>query len=125
MDLPWDRTSEMVAFKRSLISYDNAIDDLRDKEDDIKLEIREDIRNIIEQDKTLILQKEAVRIASNRVESTELFLQAGRVEVRDLLNAQNALFAAHDSLTSAIVNLYVSGMRLELDVGTLEVPENL
>ena len=125
MDLPWDRTSEMVSFKKSLISYDNAIYDLRNKEDDIKLEIRQDIRNIIEQDKTLTLQREAVRIASNRVESTELFLQAGRVEVRDLLNAQNALFAAHDRLTSAIVNLYVSGMRLELDVGTLEVPENL
>jgi outer membrane protein TolC len=125
MDLPWDRTSEMVTFKKSLINYDNALYNLRDKEDDIKLEIRQDIRNIIEHDKTLILQKEAVRIASNRVESTELFLQAGRVEVRDLLNAQNALFIAHDSLTSAIVNLYVSGMRLELDVGTLEVPENL
>ncbi len=125
MNLPWDRTSEMVSFKKSLINYDNAIYDLRNKEDDIKLQIRQDIRNIIEQDKTLILQKEAVRIASNRVESTELFLQAGRVEVRDFLNAQNALFSAHDRLTSAIVSLYISGMRLELDVGVLDVPENL
>ncbi|MDA3800538.1 MAG: TolC family protein [Kiritimatiellae bacterium] len=125
MDLPWDRTSEMVAFRKSLINYDNSLYNLRDKEDNIKFEIRQDVRNIVELDKTLILQKEAVRIASNRVESTELFMQAGRVEVRDLLNAQNALFRAQDSLTSAVVSLYLSGMQLELDTGKLEVPENL
>ena len=53
--------------------------------------------------------------------STNLFLQAGRAAIRDLLEAQEALVSAQNALTSAIVNYRIAELNLQRDLGTLEV----
>ena len=57
------------------------------------------------------------------MESTELFLKAGRAAIRDVLEAQEALVSAQDALTSALVNYRVAELELQRDMGVLVVNE--
>jgi outer membrane protein TolC len=55
------------------------------------------------------------------VASTELFLQAGRTEIRDLLEAQEALISAQNSLSGALVGYRVTELQLQRDMGVLAI----
>ena len=68
-------------------------------------------------------QARAVTIAERRVRSTDLLLQAGRAEIRDLLESQEALLNAQNALASALVGYRVAELELQRDLGVLEVDE--
>jgi outer membrane protein TolC len=57
------------------------------------------------------------------VNSVELFLQAGRAEIRDLLDAQEALVSAQNALTAGLVDYRVAALALQRDMGLLETDE--
>ncbi|MBO6513524.1 MAG: TolC family protein [Phycisphaerales bacterium] len=121
IDLPFERTSERNQYRNSLISYEQMIRRFQDIEDGVKLDVRDVLRNLLEAREAIKIQAEAVRVAQRRVDSTNLFLQAGRAEIRDLLEAQNSLNSAQDALTSAVVNYRIGELRLQRDLGVLEV----
>ena len=73
--------------------------------------------------KTYLIQQEAVKLAERRVESTDLFLQAGKVPIRDLLEAQEDLVQAQDSLVSAVVDYHLATLELQKALERLEVDE--
>jgi len=54
------------------------------------------------------------------VESSELSLQAGRVQVRDVVDAQTARVQAYNAATAALVEYHLTRMRLLLDLGILK-----
>jgi outer membrane protein TolC len=64
-----------------------------------------------------------VRLAESRVESTNLFLELGRAETRDLLEAQDDLVSAQNALTGALVDYRVAELELQRDMGVLQVNE--
>jgi outer membrane protein TolC len=67
-----------------------------------------------------------VELARRRVRSTNLYLQAGRVEIRDALEAQEALLSAQNALTTALVNYRVAELELQRDLDLLQItPEGL
>ncbi|GJM19475.1 MAG: hypothetical protein DHS20C14_16880 [Phycisphaeraceae bacterium] len=121
IDLPFERTSERNSYRGSLIGFESAVRDLQQLEDDVKFQIRTALRNLLEARETLKIQAEAVEVARRRVESTDLFLQAGRAEIRDVLDAQDSLLSAQNALTAALVNYRVSELELQRDLGVLEV----
>ena len=121
IDLPFERTSERNSYRNALIGYEQTIRSLQEAEDNVKFDVRNVLRSLLEARETIQIQAEAVRVAQRRVDSTDLFLQAGRAEIRDLLEAQNALNSAQDSLTNAVVNYRIGELRLQRDLGVLEV----
>jgi len=123
LDLPWDMTDERVAFRNSLIALRSAERSVEEKEDSVKQELRNAARNIHKLRKTCLIQQEAVKLAEKRVESTDLFLQAGKVPIRDLLEAQEDLVEAQDSLVSAIVDYHLATLELQKALERLEVDE--
>lgn len=123
LDLPWDKTRERAAFRKSLISLRNAERSIEEKEDKVKQELRSAARKILELKETYLIQQESVKLAERRVESTELFMQAGKVQIRDLLEAQEALVGARDSLVSAVVSYHIAKLELQKDLELLEVDE--
>ncbi len=123
LDLPWDKTAERAAFRKGLISLRSAERALEEKEDAVKQELRSAARRIIELKKTYLIQRESVALAERRVESTDLFLQAGEAQIRDLLEAQEDLVEARDGLVSAVVNYHVATLNLKRDLELLEVNE--
>lgn len=121
IDLPLERTSERNSYRNALIGYEQTIRALQDAEDSVKFDVRSVLSDLLEARESIKIQAEAVRVAQRRVDSTNLFLQAGRAEIRDLLEAQNALNSAQDALTSAVVNYRIGELELQRDLGVLTV----
>ena len=92
-------------------------------EDRIKIEVRDALRSMLSARESVRIQVEAVQLARDRVQSTNLFLEAGRAQVRDVLEAQEALLGAQNSLTGAQVGYRVATLEMQRDLGVLEVDE--
>lgn len=123
MDLALERTAERNAYRSSLIRFEQAVRNVQQLEDQVKLEVRNGLSRLLEAREGIRIQAEAVRVAERRVASTNLFLEAGRAEIRDLLKAQDALVNAQNALTASLVNYRVNELSLQRDLGRLEVNE--
>lgn len=123
MDLPLERTAERNAYRNSLIALEQAVRDAQGLEDQVKLAVRDSLRDLLQARESHQIQAQAVTVAERRVESTELFLQAGRAEIRDVLEAQEALISAQNALTAALVSYRVAELELQSDMGVLQVDE--
>lgn len=124
LDLPFDRSAEAIAYRDSYISLEQAVRAVQELEDQIKLEIRENLRQLQQTRSSLRIQDQAVKLAERRVRGAELQLQAGRAEMRDLLDAQEALLSARNALTSALVDYRLAELALQRDLGVLNVDSN-
>ncbi len=123
LDLPFDRTSERNAYRKGLIDLERAIRDAQRLEDQIKLNIRNRLRDLLQSREGLGIQTKAVQLAQKRVRNTKLLLEAGRAQIRDLLEAQTALLFTQNSLTAAVVDYRVAELNLQSDMGVLMVNE--
>ena len=70
---------------------------------------------------SIVIQTRAVQLAQKRVNMTKLFLEAGRAQIRDLLEAESSLLSAQNSLTSAVANYRIAELELQRDMGVLKV----
>lgn len=122
-DLPWERTAARNTYRKSFINFERAARDLQESEDRVKLEIRDDLRNLLRARESIKIQLAAVTVANRRVDSVALFLDAGRAEIRDLLEAQEDLVSAQNALTANLVDYRVAALALQRDMGVLEVDE--
>jgi outer membrane protein TolC len=123
IDLPLERTAEAHSYRTSLISLEDAVRDAQSLEDQIKIDVRSGLRNLAEARESILIQAQAVALARRREKSTNLFLQAGRAEIRDLLEAQESLISAEDTLTSVTINYRLAELELQKDLGLLQVNE--
>lgn len=123
LDLPWERTAERNAYRLAYIDLESAIRQLQELEDTIKQQIRNGLRNLERTRESFRIQYQAVQLAERRVRSTNIFLRAGRAEIRDLLEAQEDLLNAQDALTEALVEYRISELELQRDMGVLDVDE--
>jgi outer membrane protein TolC len=123
LDLPFERTAEAVTYRNSFILLEQAVRDVQDLEDSVKLAVRSRLSELIEARETLYIQAKAVALATKRVKSITLFMDAGRAETRDLLEAQDALLAARMGLTTARVNYRIAELEIQRDMGVLAVTD--
>ena len=123
VDLPLERTAERNAYRLSLVALEQATRDVQELEDQIKLQIRSSLRTLLEARESYAIQVLAAQVAQRRVASTELFLQAGRAEIRDVLEAQEALISARNAVTAALVAYRVAALEIQRDMDVLEIDE--
>ncbi len=123
LDLPIERTRERNEYRNSLIDLERATRTVQTLEDQIKLSIRSELRTLLESRESLKIQAQSVVVAEKRVRSTTLFLEAGRIQIRDLLEAQDALLSAQNSLTRAVVDYRIGELELQRDLDVLKVNE--
>jgi len=123
LDLPIERTSERNSYRNSLIELERTVRNVQTLEEQIKLSIRSQLRTLLESREALKIQAQSVAVAEKRVRSSTVFLEAGRIEIRDLLDAQDALLQAQNSLTAAIINYRIAELEIQRDMGLLEVDE--
>jgi outer membrane protein TolC len=123
LDLPLHRVGERNAFRNSYIDLQQSVRDLQLLEDQVKFDIRNRLRDLVVFREGVNIQAQSVQVAQRRVASTNLFLQAGRTQIRDLLEAQEALVTAQNGLSSAVVSYRISELELQRDMGLLQVNE--
>jgi outer membrane protein TolC len=123
LDLPLERTRERNEYRNSLLSLEQATRSVQSLEDQIKLSIRRELRTLLESRESLKIQAQSVVVAEKRVRSNTIFLEAGRTEIRYLLESQDSLLAAQNSLTRAVVDYRITELELQRDLGLLKVNE--
>ncbi|MBN1126265.1 MAG: TolC family protein [Sedimentisphaerales bacterium] len=123
LNLPVERTAERNAYRNSLISLEQTIRTVQTLEDRIKLDVRNRLRNLLSLRESLQINALAVQVAEKRVRSVGMFFLAGDAQTRDLLEAQDALLRAQNSLTAAVVSYRVAELELQRDIGLLQVNE--
>ena len=123
IDLAFERTAERNVYRTSLVRLEQAVRDVQALEDQIKLDIRNGLSRLLEARESILIQAEAVKVAERRVAMTNLLLEAGQTEMRDALEAQDALVNAQNALTAALVSYRVSELALQRDLGLLDVDE--
>jgi outer membrane protein TolC len=121
LDLPIERTAERDAYRNSLISLERATRSVQRLEDQIKVAIRDELRTLLESRESLKIQAQSVVVAEKRVDSAQLFLEAGRAQIRDLLEAQDALLSARNDLTSAVVSYRTAELQFQRDLELLKI----
>jgi len=123
-ELPTGKISDRNRYKQALINFDRKKRDFTLKRENIKLEILNSIRDLEEAYQSYIVQKNSLQLATRRVESTDLMLQAGRATTRDLLEAQESFLSAKNSLSSAIVNYLLSYLEFLKNTEQLQLDNN-
>ncbi len=122
-DAPWDKEPERNAYRNALIDLERSVRTLQGSEDQIKLDIRNALRTLRQARESYKIQTQSVRVAERRVESAKLFLDLGRAEITDLLDAEEDLINAQNDLTTALVDYRIAELELQRDAGVLIVNE--
>ncbi|HPF14103.1 MAG TPA: TolC family protein, partial [Planctomycetota bacterium] len=123
LDPAWDNLPERNAFRRAEIAYGAALRDHERFVDQVQLEVREALRRAINAKERYRIQKGALELANRRVRSADLSLQAGRSSTRDLLEARDSLLAANNATTSALIELTLAQLDLQLTLEVLRIDE--
>jgi outer membrane protein TolC len=124
LNLPLDRVSERNDYRRSYIALEQAVRAYQGLEDNIKLAVRQDLRNMAQAREELKIQTKAVSVAEIGYKSASMFFEAGRSELRDLLDAQSSLLSARNALTSAVINYRLAELQFQRDAGILKIDNN-
>ncbi|MCA9424314.1 MAG: TolC family protein [Candidatus Omnitrophica bacterium] len=124
VDLPFERTAERNNYRISWINLERATRDVQESEDRVKQDIRDGLRDLLETRENLLIQSDAVRVAESRVAGTELQLEAGQVEIRDVIEAREDLLSAQNQFTSAVVTYRIGELGIQRDMGLLLIDEN-
>ncbi|NLH16958.1 MAG: TolC family protein [Phycisphaerae bacterium] len=123
LDLPIERTAERNDYRNALIELESATRAVAIREDEIKVAVRGRLRTLLSSRESLQIQAKALEVAQNRVESANISLEAGRAQIRDILEAQDALVSAQNSLTTAVISYRINELRLQQDMDLLLVNE--
>jgi len=120
-DLPLDRKAERNAYREALITLEQRQRQYENDLDEVELDVRQAYRQLKEYAERYGTQKNSLELSETRVESTNFLLQAGRVTTRDLLDSQDALLGAQNSVTAALVDHAIAKLSFFRDVGVLQI----
>ncbi len=120
LDLPLDRRPRANAYRAALVSFEAQLRTFTRRLDDLKNNIEAGLRTLEQRRQNYEIQKNALILSNRRVASTTLLLEAGRAEVRDLVDAQDAQIASQNSVTAALVDYQQTRLQLVLDIGALD-----
>jgi len=120
-DLPLDRKLQRNNYRRSLIALEQQKRQYENDEDEIKLQVRQAYRQLLEKAQQYYIRKNSLALAQKRVDSVNLLLEAGRAKTRDLLEAQDDLIVAQNALTGALVDHSIAKLNFFKDIGILQV----
>lgn len=125
LDLPLERTAESLDYRDSYINLAQQVRDVQSLEDQIKFNLRDQLRILQQQRQSYQIQAMALQVARRQAEQTSLFLEEGRagVEIRDVLEAQAELLSAKNAVTAALVKYRIAELELQRDMGVLQVTQ--
>jgi outer membrane protein TolC len=120
-DLPLDRKAERNAYREALIALEQRRREYQEDIDLVELDVRQAYRELREAAERYETKRNSLELSETRVESTTFLLQAGRVTTRDLLESQDALLGAQNSVTAVLVDYAIAKLSFFRDIGLLQV----
>ncbi len=123
LDLPLDRIPRGNTYRATLITFESDLRTFTRRLDDLKNSIENGLRTLEQRRQNYQIQTNALALADRRVVSTVMQLEAGRAEVRDLVDAQNSQIDAQNAVTSALVDYQQSRLDLMFAIGALDAEQ--
>lgn len=121
IDLPFDRTDELIALRRAQIAAQRQKRELDAAHDEIVRSLRSTWVNLEAYARRVEIQKLSVSLAEQRVENSRMLFEDGRIAIRDYLDAQDDLSTARNSLTQQLVAHRMSWLQLLYQLDELKV----
>ena len=120
-DLPLDRKAERNAYREALITMEQRRRSYDEEAENVKLDVRQAYRDLAETAESYRIQKVGLELARRRVEEQKLRLEYGQGTIRLLLETEDDLVSAQNSVIGALVNHTVAKMSFFRDIGILQV----
>lgn len=124
LDVPVDRIPQRNAYRRSLIQLEADRRAAQASADRVTSDLRDALRRLDAARASYRIQSRSVVLAQRRVESAALNLDAGRASTRDVLEAQESLLSAQNTLAGALTDTVLAGLFLYRDMELLEVTDS-
>ncbi|MEM8873485.1 MAG: TolC family protein, partial [Planctomycetota bacterium] len=123
LDLPVDQLPERNVYRASLIRLERAKRAVEELTDVVVADVRSSLRNLKNARLTVRIQQQSLEVARQRLEFANESLRLGvaSVDTEDIVDAQDALLSAQESLDSANASLRIQLLQLLRDTGTLRV----
>jgi outer membrane protein TolC len=121
LDLPLDRLAERNNYRAALINVELQKRVASLSEDQVRQDVRVDVRKLAQVMETVRLQRLGVDVAERREASTALQLSMGRAQIRDYTDAVNSLNDAQNALTRALIDHHIGELELSRDIGLIEL----
>jgi len=125
LELPLDRKGERNHYRRSQIRLERRKRDVEALRNEILAGVRRTYREVSESRESYEIQLKSRELADDRVNSVNMLLQAGRegVNIRDRLEAEDALLEAENNVTRELVNYTIARLEFYHAIEQLEVDE--
>jgi|GEM_PF-376666 len=123
LEAPLDRKAERNAYRSSLIGLQQARRDVERNTDEIERDILDQLRQLRQVEKRIILQRDQIVQEQKAVEVMNIRRESGDVNTRDLLDARRGLTNAQNALINLKVQHYVARLRLQRNLGILFIDE--
>ena len=121
LDTPLNRRSERNVFRNSLINYQATLRGTMALEDDIKLDVRNSLRDLELDNQQYGIAVASAALAFERVVSVELdLLRFGEASVRDYLEAQEAFVNSLRAVAALRVAYILDRISLFIDLELLQ-----
>lgn len=121
LDLPIDRVAERNQFRRSLIGWEAAQRRYAELRDAIANDVRAALRAIHTAELSVEIQRQSIELAEKRIELASELLKQGKVDTREVVDAQTALLDAQDGYERARSQLRKRILEYMRETGTLRV----
>ncbi|MCR9245363.1 MAG: TolC family protein [bacterium] len=126
LDLALNRINERNAYRSTLISFEVAIRNREQSQDQIAADVRASLRDMQTAIDSYNIQKVAVDLARQRVEATTDLYDAGRIQAFEKLDAQDDLLSAQLDLIAATVTFASARLQLMSDLEAINLePQGL
>ncbi|MCP5524161.1 MAG: TolC family protein [Verrucomicrobiales bacterium] len=123
IDLPFDRLSERNAYRTTLVQFEQQLRSLGLTLDQFKDRIDRGLRTLEQRRLNYLNRQAQLDVNRRRVEQSQILLEAGRANIRDLREAQDLLIIAQNDLTSTRVDYLQARLQLLLDMGIIRTEE--
>ena len=120
-DLPFDRKAERNAYRESLITLQQRQREYDEEMEEVKFDVRQAYRELEEAAEKYRIQKISLDLAKKRVENNEMLLEIGRGTTRLMLESQDDLLEAQNSVTEALIEHTIAKLTFFRDTGILQV----
>ena len=125
LDLPLDKHTERNAYRKSRITFEQQLRSLMKTLDDLRDEIRTNVRTLSQNQQTYTINQKALIVAMREEEKARLDMLAGeRVSPRDILEAQTAVAKAQNDVTKSLINFHTQRLKLLNNAGILNTGLN-
>jgi outer membrane protein TolC len=120
-DLPLDRKAERNTYRTALIAVQQRQRSWDEAVAQIQLVVRQAYRDLKETAESYRIQKVGLQLAERRLDREKLMLEYGQGTVRLLLESEDALVAAQNAVTTALVDHSITKLNFFRDIGVLTV----